>query len=57
MPAKYERIKESELKRGASKQTAERIAAATYNKQRKPGQAPVTRNYDKTKKRLSDELS
>jgi len=33
MPAQYERIKESELSRGKSKQEAERIAAATYNKQ------------------------
>jgi hypothetical protein len=28
----YEHIKESELKRGASEETAERIAAATVNK-------------------------
>jgi hypothetical protein len=31
----YEHIKESELSRGASEQTAERIAAATTNKTRR----------------------
>jgi hypothetical protein len=31
----YEHIKESELKRGESEQTAERIAAATVNKVRR----------------------
>lgn len=31
----YEHIKESELKRGASEEDAERIAAATTNKTRK----------------------
>lgn len=31
----YEHIKESELKRGASEEDAERIAAATTNKNRK----------------------
>jgi len=31
----YEHIKESELKRGESEETAERIAAATVNKTRK----------------------
>jgi hypothetical protein len=31
----YEHIKESELKRGASEDTAERIASATVNKTRK----------------------
>ena len=30
----YEHIKESELERGASEETAERIAAATVNKTR-----------------------
>lgn len=48
MPAKYEKIKESLKRQGKSDKTAKRIAAATYNKQRKPGQAPVTRNYEKT---------
>ncbi len=31
----YEHIKESELKRGASEETAERIAAAAVNKTRR----------------------
>jgi hypothetical protein len=31
----YEHIKESELKRGVSEETAERIAAATVNKPRR----------------------
>lgn len=31
----YEHIKESELERGASEETAERIAAATTNKTRR----------------------
>lgn len=31
----YEHVKESELKRGASEETAERIAAATTNKTRR----------------------
>lgn len=35
----YEHIKESELERGASEETAERIAAATVNKtKRKKGE-------------------
>jgi hypothetical protein len=37
MPAEYEKIRDSELKRGASIKDAKRIAAATYNK-RHPGQ-------------------
>lgn len=45
MPAQYEKIKASELARGASKETAERIAAATYNKHR-GSKPPVTRNSD-----------
>ena len=51
MPLKYEKIKESELKAGKSKKVAERIAAATYNKERKPGEPPVTRNSDSQSKR------
>jgi hypothetical protein len=39
----YERIKESLKRRGRSSKTAKRIAAATYNKRRKPGARPVTR--------------
>ena len=40
-------MKKSLMKQGKPVQTAERIAAATYNKERKPGQKPVTRNYEK----------
>lgn len=42
MPKAYEKIKASILKQGKSLKTAKRIAAATYNKQRRPGQRPVT---------------
>lgn len=42
MPKKYMRIKESLMKAGKPAATAKRIAAATYNKERKPGQKPVT---------------
>lgn len=42
MPAKYEAIRDNLEAHGKSAKTAKRIAAATYNKQRKPGQAPVT---------------
>jgi len=42
MPAKYEAIRDKLIAEGKSPQEAKRIAAATYNKQRKPGQAPVT---------------
>jgi hypothetical protein len=42
MPAKYEAIRDALIKSGKPVQTAKRIAAATYNKERKPGQAPVT---------------
>lgn len=42
MPKKYMKIKESLLKQGRPAATAKRIAAATYNKERKPGQKPVT---------------
>ena len=50
MPEKYERIRDSLLARGKSAKTAKRIAAATYNKHRKKGEAPVTGA------RLGDEL-
>lgn len=41
-PAKYEAIRDNLMAHGKSSKEAKRIAAATYNKQRKPGQAPVT---------------
>lgn len=45
MPAKYEKMRDAMAKKMPMKK-AKRIAAATYNKHRKPGQKPVTRNYD-----------
>ena len=42
MPAKYEAIRDSYRKAGKSLSLAKRLAAMTYNAQRKPGQAPVT---------------
>ena len=47
MPKKYERIKASLKKSGKSDKEAKRIAAATYNKQRKKGQKPVTGHHSK----------
>lgn len=47
MPKKYEEIRDSLKARGASDKKAKQIAAATYNKQRKPGQAPVTGKHKK----------
>lgn len=46
MPKKYTRIRDRLKLQGRSDLDAKRIAAATYNKQRKPGQKPVTRNHD-----------
>lgn len=43
MPKKYEAIRDSLEASGKSPKVAKRIAAATYNKQRKPGQKPITR--------------
>lgn len=43
MPKKYEKIKASCKKSGKSDAKCKQIAAATYNKQRRPGQKPVTR--------------
>lgn len=42
MPAKYEAIRDSYIKRGVSARKAKELAARTYNKQRKKGQKPVT---------------
>lgn len=50
MPKKYEEIRDSLKRRGASDTEAKRIAAATYNKQRKPGQRPVTGKHKKEKR-------
>lgn len=43
MPKQYERIRDSLKKSGKSDKEAKRIAAATFNKNRKLGQKPVTR--------------
>jgi hypothetical protein len=45
-PERYLAIKESLMKQGKSEEEAKRIGAATYNKTRKPGEEPLTRNYD-----------
>lgn len=46
MPERYLKIKESLMASGKSEDEAQRIASATYNKTRKPGEEPLTRNYD-----------
>ena len=46
MPAKYEAIKKSELKSGKPLKEAEKIAAATFNKQRPKGATPMGPNYE-----------
>lgn len=43
MPKKYEAIRDSLISKGKSAKAAKTLAAKTYNAQRKPGQAPVTR--------------
>lgn len=50
MPKKYEKIKAALKRRGKSDKEAKRIAAATYNKHRKPGQKPVTGPHKKKKR-------
>ena len=47
MPKKYERIRDKLKASGKSDAEAKSIAAATYNKQRKPGQRPVTGKAEK----------
>jgi len=42
-PEKYEKIRDSLKSQGKSDAEAKKIAAATYNKERKPGTKPVTR--------------
>jgi hypothetical protein len=46
MPKQYERIKESLLAKGEKKEVAQRIAAATYNKNRPEGATPMGPNYE-----------
>ena len=42
MPAKYERIRDAYIAAGKPESLAKKLAAMTYNAQRKKGQAPVT---------------
>lgn len=51
MPRQYEDIKSSELSSGKSKEEAERIAAATYNKHRKPGSPAMGPNWESRAKK------
>lgn len=49
MPEKYVKIRDALIGQGKSPKQAKKIAAATYNKERKPGTLPVTSSYDKKK--------
>ena len=49
MPKQYEDIRDSLVKRGTPLKKAKSIAAATYNKYRKPGQRPVTGKMERKK--------
>jgi hypothetical protein len=49
MPAQYERIRDSYLKRGKSEKEAKRLAAMTYNSQH-PGN-PMIPHRKRTRKR------
>jgi len=51
MPEKFLRIKESYQKAGKPSKVAAKLAAMTYNSQRKPGEKPVSPNYHKSKTR------
>jgi len=51
MPPKYERIKESYLRRGKSLKVAKKLAAMTFNAQRKPGEKPVGPGYHRKRAR------
>lgn len=41
MPERYLKIKKSLVKQGKPTKEAQKVAAATYNKTRKPGEPPV----------------
>lgn len=51
MPKKYEHIRDAYMEKGYSDKRAKQIAAATYNKQRKPGTKPVTGKHSDTKRK------
>lgn len=53
-PVKYEKIRDKLIDQGVDEQTAKSKAAAIYNSQRKPGEPPVTRTYDKDHKDSKD---
>ncbi len=46
VPEKYLKIRDKLIAEGKPSKEAKRIAAATYNKQRKAGQKPVTPKED-----------
>lgn len=46
MPAQYEAIKSQQMKAGKPKAEAQRIAAATFNKNRPKGAVPMGPNYE-----------
>ena len=45
MPKAYTKMRDNLKRQGKPAKVAKRIAAATYNKRRKPGQKPVTRKH------------
>lgn len=47
MPERYEKMRDALMARGKSSPEAKRIAAATYNKRRKPREKPVTGKHRK----------
>ena len=49
MPAKYEAIRDRFISKGMGSHEAKTRAAKIYNAGRKPGEAPVSRNYELTK--------
>lgn len=51
MPAKYEAIRDKFESKGMGEKEAKTRAAKIFNAGRKPGEAPVTRNYEKTKRK------
>jgi len=56
MPKKYEAIRDKLKAQGQSDKAAKSRAAAIYNAQRKPGQAPVT-GHDRRMRRRKGLLS
>jgi len=48
MPQAYTKMRDKFRKEGMSEKASKGKAARIFNAKRKPGQAPVTRNYEKT---------